>query len=262
MAQLIYGGIVLFATLIGAIAGIGGGVIIKPLLDVVKIHSTTVINFYSSLAVLTMAVVSIIKQIQMKTKIDLKPILILSVGSILGGYCGDVLFQLALNKISIPVSMIQALFLAIVLVVILAYSINKDKVKTYHLKNSLAIILVGFCLGTSSVFLGIGGGPLNVAVFSFFFSYEMKQATVLSIVTIFFSQLTKLINVAITQSVQLTSYDLSFIPWIMIAAILGGYIGSIQNKKMETKTIMKIHNWTLFFLILLSMYNFFNGFMV
>ncbi len=262
MGQVIYGVIVLCATIIGAIAGLGGGVIIKPLFDVVSIHSTVVINFYSSLAVFTMAVVSIIKQLQMKTKIELKPILILSVGSIAGGYFGELLFQWVATKISFPVVMIQSLLLALILIVILIYSMNREKIKTYKIKNPLMITFVGFCLGMLSVFLGIGGGPLNVAVFTFFFSYELKQATVLSIVTIFFAQATKLLNVFFTHSVTLSGYDESFIPWILIGAVVGGYIGSIQNKKMETKTILKIHDCTLFLLILISMYNFFRGFMV
>ncbi len=259
MIGMIYGLIVLFATTIGAISGLGGGVIIKPLFDLVNIHSAQVINFYSSLAVFTMAVVSIFKQLHQKVKIDIRPVLFLSVGSIFGGLLGEQLFQWVQREVSFPISSIQSLLLCIVLVLILIYSSNRNRIKTFHLKHPLLIAVIGVILGSLSVFLGIGGGPLNVAVFTFFFSYSMKEATVLSIITIFFSQSAKLTNVVLFGRVALNSEDLSFIPWILVAAVIGGYIGSIQNKKLEEEQILKIHDWVIGSLILLSLVNFFQG---
>ena len=54
--------IVLCATTIGVITGLGGGVIIKPLFDLLGADTATVIGFYSSVAVFTMCLVSIYKQ--------------------------------------------------------------------------------------------------------------------------------------------------------------------------------------------------------
>lgn len=35
--------------------------------------------------------------------------------------------------------------------------------KTFNVKNPIAILLSGLLLGTAAAFLGIGGGPINVA---------------------------------------------------------------------------------------------------
>lgn len=56
--------IVLCATTIGAITGLGGGVIIKPLFDLLGADTATVIGLYSSVAVFTMCLVSIYKQLK------------------------------------------------------------------------------------------------------------------------------------------------------------------------------------------------------
>ena len=54
MIYVIYTLVILTATSLGAVAGLGGGVIIKPLLDLVGAHDPSTINLYSSVAVFVM----------------------------------------------------------------------------------------------------------------------------------------------------------------------------------------------------------------
>ncbi len=54
MQLIIYSIIVLCATMIGAITGLGGGIIIKPAFDVVGMDTTSMISVYSTVAVFTM----------------------------------------------------------------------------------------------------------------------------------------------------------------------------------------------------------------
>ncbi len=49
------------ASSVGAIVGIGGGVIIKPVLDSFKIMDVTVISFLSGITVLCMSTYTVIK---------------------------------------------------------------------------------------------------------------------------------------------------------------------------------------------------------
>lgn len=51
-----------FASVIGAICGIGGGVIIKPVLDSVGILDVTAISFLSGCTVLSMTTYSVLKK--------------------------------------------------------------------------------------------------------------------------------------------------------------------------------------------------------
>ena len=48
MVLILYGFVVFLATLLGSFVGLGGGVIIKPVLDVINAHSLTEISFFSS----------------------------------------------------------------------------------------------------------------------------------------------------------------------------------------------------------------------
>ena len=151
------------------------------------------------------------------------------------------------------VKIIQATLLAICLVVILGYTINKNKIKHYHLKNIIAIFAVGLFLGSISIFLGIGGGPLNVVLLMILFSFTIKEATIYSIATIFFSQISKIATLLITK--ELFTYDLSLVPYICVAAIVGGMMGTIINQKMSESRITQFFNGLMAGLLALSLYN-------
>ena len=97
---ILYTVIVLIATISGAIAGLGGGVIIKPLFDLIGFHNASTISFYSSIAVFTMCLVSIYKQLKNKFKFDLKIVLAISIGSLVGGFLGESIFNLITKQLS------------------------------------------------------------------------------------------------------------------------------------------------------------------
>ncbi len=254
MVIFLYVMIVLVATVSGAIAGLGGGVIIKPLFDLIGVHDAAAIGFYSSVAVFTMSVVSIVKQLKKGFHFDLKTIVFISLGSLAGGLAGENVFSLVTKSLENRlVKMIQAALLGVSLVFILIYTLKKDQFKHYHIKNVFLIFLAGFFLGSVSVFLGIGGGPLNVAALMLLFSYPMKEATVYSLATIFFSQLSKLGKVVLTG--QLTHFDLTIVPFILIAAILGGYVGTVINQKLDNEKITRIYIILIVVLIGISCYN-------
>ena len=85
------------------------------------------------------------------------------------------------------------------------------------------------------------------------FSYDIKEAAVYSIATIFFSQLSKISSVIM--SGELAIYDLSFLWVICISAIIGGYIGTYLNQKLTSIKINKIYISLIVVLIFISMYN-------
>lgn len=245
--------VVLSATVLGASVGLGGGVIIKPFFDLIGLHDTATIGVYSSMAVFTMSVVSIYKQFKNKAKFELSIVLPLAFGSIFGGVSGDVLFGYVHQMLNEMTKVVQNGMLAIVLTVILIYTLKKNRVKTLKLTSPVVVLLIGFLLGNISVFLGIGGGPLNLAVLSFFFSFTSKESVVLSITIIFFSQLSKLGSVFLKN--QFLIYDLSPVPFILITAIAGGMIGSTLNKKLNNLQIDMLYIGTLILLIGLSLFN-------
>lgn len=201
-----------------------------------------------------MCIVSIIKQIKKGYKLDIYTIIYISMGSWFGGIIGEKIF----NNITYQfdgsiVKFIQSSLLLVTLIFILIYTLNQEKIKKFSISNPFYILLVGLFLGSISVFLGIGGGPLNVSLLILLFSFEMKQATIYSIATIFFSQLSKILSIAIAG--DLLNYDLSLLPFICISAIIGGYIGTQFNQKMNDIIIKKIYIKLMYVLIVITVYN-------
>lgn len=257
MLGLSYTVIVLIATTIGAMTGLGGGVIIKPLFDLIGGSTASAISFYSSVSVFTMCVVSIYKQTRRGFSFDLRVLLSLSSGSIIGGFIGESFFSLTTTQFdNRQVKLIQSILLLITLLFILFYTFNKSKFKHYQLKNIFSYGLVGIFLGTISVFLGIGGGPLNVACMLILFSYSMKQAAIYSIATIFFSQIAKL-SMVVAKG-QLLTFDLEIIPFLIGAAIIGGYLGSCINHRLSDQKVEIAYRTLIIFLVFVTIINIFN----
>lgn len=252
MIGIIYAIVILIATFLGASAGLGGGVIIKPVLDFIGFHDLNTISFLSTSAVFTMAVYSTIKQIRNKVKFDVMMILLVSIGAMIGGNLGSSMFSALLNVME-P-DMITALQSSILALLLIAVLINvNSNVKTMNVKNKIVTFVIGLALGIISSFLGIGGGPINVAVFIFFFSVEMKTATIYSIATILFSQGSKLFTIATTTGFMI--FDLSLLFFTLPAAILGGVIGTMVNKRADEQIIRKIFSITVVAIIILNIYN-------
>ncbi len=253
MYELIYSVIIFCATFLGAFVGLGGGVIIKPLLDLIGHDSIAVVNFISSCSVFSMSIISTVKHIRAKTKIDFKFIMILSLGAVGGGVAGSSLFNFMLGVFdNSKLKRIQGLVLGVLLLLSVIY-INIKNAKSFKIKNPAGIILVGLALGFIASFLGVGGGPINVAFLVLFFSMSMKDAAVYSVGTIFFSQLSKLITTAIGNSVP--SVSVITLAVAIICAVAGGIIGAIMNKKCSEKIIKTIFTVVVAAVAAVNFYN-------
>lgn len=253
MVGIVYFLIIVFATFIGSSAGIGGGVIIKPSLDALNMSDIRTIAFISSCSVLTMAIYSSSKQVKTVKNFDVKMVVLIGLGSVLGGIVGNKIFTYFLNNYNdYTVKAVQSLALILLLIVVLLNSIYKFK--TFKVKNSLFIFLIGFTLGTISSFLGIGGGPINVAVFNVLFSCDIKAAAIYSLVTIIFTQISSLITMYLSTGFK--DLDLSLLFFAIPAALLGGYIGTKFNKKSSPEKINNLFKITTIGVIILNIYNF------
>ncbi len=254
MLIAVYSLVILAATTLGAFVGLGGGVIIKPVLDFIGAEPRMQVDFLSAVAVFTMSVVSTVKQIRNKVSFDKYIILFIASGSIAGGflgsYCMDILSGFVQQGI---IRCIQAFALAILLTAVSIY-VAKDR-KSFCVKNKFAIILVGLSLGFIASFLGIGGGPINVAVLTLFFSMNVKESAVYSVAIIFFSQLSKLVTIFASSGIQPYAHQWKTLIFILPAAIIGGIVGAKFNRKFDDKTIRKIFVTVMILLIILNIYN-------
>lgn len=250
---LLYFIIILLANTVGSLSGMGGGVIIKPALDTIGLHNLASINFYSSVAVFVMSIVSIYRQIKGGFRINFFMTIIIASGSLVGGFFGNIFFQKLLQYFSNEkyVQLVQIAITVIVLSFVFLYT--RWGSKTYNLKNIFWVFVVGFFLGFMSTLLGIGGGPINVSLLVVAFSMNIKEATVYSIATIFFSQISKLVSVQLNEG--FFSYDLKFFIPIIPAAILGGILGAKLNQQLDIDKIRLLFQVITLFVIFLNIYN-------
>lgn len=253
MIGIIYFLVIIFSNAIGAVAGMGGGVIIKPIFDFIGVDSAATISFYSTVAVFTMSIVSVIKRIKNGMEFNWIVIIITSAGAILGGFLGNITFEFLLSafKSDAIVKLIQIIITIITLIFAFVYSrYNFKSLKLYHF---IYYIICGIVLGFLSSLLGIGGGPINVSLFMLMFDMPIKEATVYSICIIFFSQLSKLVTIGF--STGFAKYDLSMLSYIIPAAIIGGLIGVRASKILSEEKVTTVFEAIIVLVFCINIYN-------
>ena len=248
----------ILASLIGAICGVGGGIIIKPVLDATGMLDVASIVFLSGCTVLSMSIYSVVNaKIKKTSNINFKLSTALAAGAILGGILGRAIFQIiweqALNKDM--VGFIQAVCLLFITIGTLIYTVCMNKIKTHKIKNLFITALIGMMLGVLSSFLGIGGGPINLIVLFYFFSMAIKQAAENSIYVILFSQLASLISSIITGAIP--NVDFVLLLLMVFGGLLGGFIGRAFNKKIQPKTVGRLFIGLMSVIIVVNIYNIF-----
>lgn len=244
------------ASVAGAICGMGGGVIIKPVLDAFGILDVGTISFLSGCTVLSMTTYSVWKGRMEKGRAENKGVrLPLAAGAAGGGLLGKRMFSFAaaLSPDQNRVGAVQAACLLLVTVGTLLYTLYKDKIHTLHVNNKACCLFIGITLGVLSSFLGIGGGPINLVVLFYFFSMSTKEAVQSSLSIIFFSQAASLLSSVVTGNVP--EFPVELLALMVGGGILGGVCGRACNCRMEERTVDRLFLGLMVLVILINVYN-------
>ena len=140
----------------------------------------------------------------------------------------------------------QAIALFIAVALTLLYTLNKKKLKGYHLENRFLLLALGLALGTLSSFVGIGGGPMNLAVLFFFLSMPTKTAAQNSLYMILISQVMGLITTFVQGGVPKALYEnvdpglYVMLVGMIFCGIYGGIIGKKINKKIPAASVDRL----------------------
>ena len=245
---------VFVATIVGSISGIGGGVLIKPVLDAVTGMPASQISFLSGITVLTMTIVSLLRSRGGEQKIS-RTTIFLAIGAAVGGVAGKKVFDIIKTSAGndAMVSLIQNIIMVILTVAVFIYTVKKDKVNTKNVGNKVIVIIAGFVLGVLSSFLGIGGGPINLMILSYLFSMDTKTAALNSLFVIFFSQVLSLVTTLVTKSVP--QFEWTMLLLMMAFAVAGATLGRAFSKKMTSKAVDRLFMILMAVIIGLSIYN-------
>ena len=246
----------LLASTAGAICGIGGGVIIKPVLDLLRLETVAAISFLSGCTVLSMSCYSVGRSILAKERrVSLRTGTPLAVGAAVGGLLGKQLFTLIRESFENQntVGAVQAVCLALITLGTLIYTVNKNRIHTREIRNPAACAVIGLALGLMSSFLGIGGGPINLVVLFYFFGMDTKTAAANSLYIILFSQLASVLAGVVTHAVPPFSWTTLLL--MVFGGIGGGVVGRALNRRMDEKMVDRLFVGLMAAIIAISVYN-------
>lgn len=244
------------SSIIGCICGIGGGIIIKPTLDLSGLAGIATISFLSCCTVLSMSAYNVIRSLSMKSgTIDMKSGTPLALGAALGGVAGNQLFFYLRTSFANDsmLGIAQALCLLLLTAGTMLYTLKKNKIHTKSVENKAVCALIGTMLGSVSSFLGIGGGPFNLVVLHFFFSMDTKKAVSNSLYIILFSQATNLLLYFINGTIP--AYNPASLSLMVFGGIGGAIVGHQISRKISNKTVDKLFIILMMVIILICIYN-------
>jgi len=248
--------VALLACLIGKICGMGGGVIIKPVLDATGILGVSAINFLSGCTVLGMSLWSVGKSFATGEKsIDLRISTPLGIGAAVGGIAGKILFNTVAEGFGSAdrAGGVQAVILFAATIATLIYTLKKNSVNSFHVRHWVPCVLIGVGLGMLGSFLGIGGGPFNMAVLFLFFSMPTKTAAQNSLYIIMISQLASLIKTLLAGSVPAVGTLL--LAGMIICGVLGSEIGGRLHRRISEDLNTRLLEGAMILVMIISLYN-------
>lgn len=229
--------ICLAASTVGAIAGFGGGVIIKPVFDMLGLMPVATVSFMSGCTVLAMSVSSLIRTRNSPIKLDLRVSTPLAVGAAAGGLLGKWIFELVRSGFpdQNALGAIQSACLTLMNILVFVYICKKGSRPSMRVKRPAVTLVIGMTLGLVSSFLGIGGGPINIAALFFFFSMDAKMAAKNSIYVIMFSQAASILSTIAGGNVP----DFAWLDLLFMAAggIGGAVLGAAASKRMNARHV-------------------------
>ena len=243
------------SSIVGAICGIGGGVVIKPVLDMLQMGAPATINFLSGCTVLSMSLYSVSKSLRAgDSKVEMSTGTPLAIGAALGGVVGKEMFSAVKNFFngSPMVGGVQAIALGIITLGTLLYTVNKARIRTHKTSNKAVCVVIGLLLGIMSSFLGIGGGPINLVVLGYCFGMDTKTAAANSLYIILFSQMASLIATLIS---GLPEFRVLALALMVAGGIGGGIVGRSLNKKMDNRAVDKLFIGLMVLIVGICVYN-------
>ncbi|MGN0164332.1 MAG: TSUP family transporter [Candidatus Ornithomonoglobus sp.] len=242
------------ASVVGAITGIGGGIIIKPLVDAAGLLTPDTVNFLSGCTVLAMSAVSVMRNRSTGFKIDNRRTPYLAVGAAAGGFCGRLAFRSMMTLVSSTqsVTVFQNIIILLLTAIVLWYELYSSKFRTFNINSHAVITCIGLALGIISSFLGIGGGPINIMLLGFLFSMKGKELTVNSLLIVLFSQISAL---GCTIFLGVPGFEPAWLLVMVFGGISGGIIGNAVLRRISVKNMEYVFRALLAVIMAVCIYN-------
>lgn len=256
MLYLICCAVTCFACILGTICGMGGGIIIKPALDATGLMPVETITFLSGCTVISMSCWSVGKTLWKKESVlDMKNTPLLALAAAVGGLLGKQLYTLAAGLFAErdTAGGVQACLLFAATFATLLYTLNKEKLRGRQTGSLAAGFGIGLFLGMLGAFLGIGGGPFNVAALTYFFSMPTKKATQNSLLIVLLSQTASTLKTVLFDG--LPGFDPGLLLGMILLGIVGSELGRRLNRRLNERQATRCLEGCMVLILGINVYN-------
>ena len=146
MLMFVFAIVVLTATIVGSISGIGGGVLIKPVMDASFPLTTSQISFLRGTTVLTMTIVSLLRS-RKDLKLDLRT-LMLALGGGVGGIAGKQIFGMVKKAAGNDafVGLVQNIIMVLLTGAVFIYTLKKAQIHPKNVYSPVSSLAGGLLL--------------------------------------------------------------------------------------------------------------------
>ena len=178
-----------------------------------------------------------------------------AIGAAAGGLFGKQLFSLVAGLFADANTAggVQAGLLLLATFATLLYTINRSRLHMLQVRNKPACVLIGLGLGMLGTFLGIGGGPFNMAVLYFFFSMTTKVAAQNSLYVILISQSVGILATALGDGIP--SLSVWLLAGMVLCGVIGGEVGGRINKRLSEQRATWLFEAAMVLVMAISCYN-------
>jgi len=230
----------LLVGMIASVLGIGGGVLLVPLLHILlglNMHESVGTSLFVVVFLASSAAISYYRE-----KLTLwKLTLIFECGSVPGAYVG------AFTSYMAPSSLLRMSFSILLLYISTRMwrgrkasgnagkTITEKDLKIGELRTILLLVLLGFVAGFLSGLLGIGGGVVKVPIMSLLFGIPIHNSVATSALMVAITTLTGSATHLIMGGVR---YDVGL--WLVPSVVLGAHLGTRISVRLKSIILSRI----------------------
>ena len=209
-------------------AGLGPTTLLRPMLDVVSPLPPASIAALCTLSTLGAALISAFFALSKPLPLHQDELLLLAIGSTLGGVLGDLAATRFYTVIGVQaVVLLQNALLFTLIALPAIYFSTLSRTITPLALTRMVSLPAALIIGLLASFLSFGAEPLTLMVYFLLFDAENEESAAAALTISLFAMLGKLITLLIRERMRLPSADALL--WLLPGALLGALLTTVPR---------------------------------
>lgn len=219
----------------GLITGLGSTTLLRPLLDAVSPLSPASVSMLCTMATLGAALISAFFALSQPLPLHQDELILLAVGSALGGVIGDLIGARFVSVIPRETAVLlqNALLFTLVALPAVYFNTLSRTVRPLSLTR-LGSLPASLLIGMLASFLSFGAEPLTLMLYFLLFDAENDESHIAALTIALFSMAGKLITMLIRLRLNLPDADALL--WILPGALGGALLAMVPSLQRQTNS--------------------------